>query len=106
MPLLHATDSVLCSVRCVLSLSTPSRDKMQVVSAFEGYAFDAGMRPGDTLLSVNGTPLEGLTVDAVRDLLRGSPDTEVAVQFTREGVNLDGKGVPKPQEVCVARILC
>ncbi|KAG5180424.1 ClpP/crotonase-like domain-containing protein, partial [Tribonema minus] len=80
----------------------PNRN-IQVVSAFEGYAFDAGMRPGDTLVSVGGTSIEGLTVDSVRDLLRGSPDTEVPVRFTREGVNLDGKGVPQPLEVILKR---
>lgn len=37
-----------------------------VVSAFEGYAFDAGMRVGDRLLSVDGVPVQGRSVDQVR----------------------------------------
>jgi C-terminal processing protease CtpA/Prc len=68
-----------------------------VISAFEGYAFDAGMRPGDRLISVGGVSLDGLTVEGVKDLLRGAPDTEVSVKFTREG--LTSPAGPVPQEV-------
>jgi C-terminal processing protease CtpA/Prc len=40
-----------------------------VVSAFEGYAFDAGMRVGDRLLSVDGVPVQGRSVDQVSGLM-------------------------------------
>jgi len=55
-----------------------------VVDAFEGYAFDAGMRVGDRLLSVGGVDARDLGVEGVRDLLRGEPDTDVVVTFTRD----------------------
>ncbi|CAM9233345.1 unnamed protein product, partial [Hapterophycus canaliculatus] len=41
------------------------RDGITVVSAFEGYAFDAGMRAGDRITAINGKPVEGMTVDKV-----------------------------------------
>lgn len=41
------------------------RDGITVVSAFEGYAFDAGMRAGDRITAINGKPIEGITVDKV-----------------------------------------
>lgn len=41
-----------------------------VVSAFEGYAFDAGMRVGDRLLSVDGVPVQGRSVDQVSGIGR------------------------------------
>jgi hypothetical protein len=41
------------------------RTGITVVSAFEGYAFDAGMRVGDRLLSVDDVPVVGRSVDQV-----------------------------------------
>jgi hypothetical protein len=62
------------------STSTSSfREGITVVSAFEGYAFDAGMRVGDSLLAVDDVPVAGRSVDQVRDLLRGPPNTQVKV---------------------------
>ena len=61
---------------------------IRVVSAFEGYAFDAGMRVGDKLVAVDGMPIgPATTVDQVRNRLRGEPGTYVDVSFEREGVN-------------------
>lgn len=60
---------------------------IRVVSAFEGYAFDYGMRVGDKLLAVDGTPItEDMTVENVRNLLRGEPGTSVSIAFERVGV--------------------
>ena len=70
---------------------------IRVVSAFEGYAFDYGMRVGDKILAVNDQVIgPDSTVDQVRSLLRGEPGTEVKIQFEREGVD----GV---QEVSIPR---
>lgn len=41
------------------------REGITVVSAFEGYAFDAGMRAGDRITAINGKPVEGMAVDKV-----------------------------------------
>lgn len=60
---------------------------IRVVSAFEGYAFDYGMRPGDKLLSIDQTDISTSTsVEQVRNLLRGEPGTDVTIEFEREGV--------------------
>ena len=41
-------------------------DDILVISALEGYAFDAGVRPGDRILTVNNQKIgEGTTVDEV-----------------------------------------
>ena len=37
-----------------------------VVGAFEGYAYDSGMRVGDHLLAIDGKPISQKTVDEVR----------------------------------------
>uniref|UniRef100_A0A7S1FLL2 PDZ domain-containing protein n=1 Tax=Corethron hystrix TaxID=216773 RepID=A0A7S1FLL2_9STRA len=60
--------------------------EIRVVTAFEGYAFDAGMRPGDKLVAVDGTTIKGSTAEQVRLMLRGEPGTEVSVDFERDGV--------------------
>jgi C-terminal peptidase prc len=55
-----------------------------VVDAFEGYAYDNGLRIGDRLLSVNSIDVHGKDVEKVRDLLRGEPDTDVSVTYERD----------------------
>jgi len=66
-----------------------AKDKgVRVVSAFEGYAFDYGMRVGDKLLAVDDMTLTPeSTVEDVRNSLRGEPGTTVAISFEREGVD-------------------
>ena len=60
---------------------------IRVVSAFEGYAFDAGMRVGDKLLTIDDMVIgPDTTVDQVRNKLRGEPGTYVDVSFQREGL--------------------
>lgn len=60
---------------------------IRVVNAFEGYAFDYGMRVGDRLVAVDDLELTPETsVEDVRNVLRGEPGTEVTVKFQREGV--------------------
>lgn len=57
-----------------------------VVSAFEGYAFDAGVRPGDVIESVAGSSVRGMSLEKVTDMLRGEPGTAVSIEIRREGV--------------------
>lgn len=44
---------------------TPGREGITVVSAFEGYAFDAGIRAGDRITAINGQRVAGISVDKV-----------------------------------------
>lgn len=60
---------------------------IRVVTAFEGYAFDYGMRVGDKLIAVDGTKIQDTTsIEDVRNTLRGEPGTYVTIQFERDGV--------------------
>ena len=53
-------------------------------------AAKAGVRAGDILLSVDGTTLDGLTVDAARDRIRGPRGTVVTLTVQRGvGVTVD-----------------
>ena len=61
---------------------------IRVVNAFEGYAYDYGMRVGDRLMAIDGQRLaDTSTVEDVRNMLRGVPGTFVDVSFVREGVD-------------------
>lgn len=74
---------------------------VRVVSAFEGYAYDAGMRVGDKLLAVDDFEILPTTSpDEVRNHLRGDPGTEVQVKFLREGL---GEKVNEPQTITLKR---
>jgi carboxyl-terminal processing protease len=65
--------------------ATGGKNRVVVVSAFEGYAFDAGVRPGDVIDAIGGSPTDGLSIAAVTDLLRGEPGTSVDITVLREG---------------------
>eukprot|EP00980_Cylindrotheca_fusiformis_P007964 scaffold1697_cov120-Cylindrotheca_fusiformis.AAC.46 len=61
---------------------------IRVVSAFEGYAFDYGMRVGDKLVAVDDlTITQDTSVEDVRNVLRGEPGTMVTIKFDRIGVD-------------------
>lgn len=61
---------------------------IRVVSAFEGYAFDYGMRVGDKLKGVDDLEItENTSVEDVRNVLRGEPGTMVSIKFDRVGVD-------------------
>ena len=83
-----------------------ARDRgIRVVSAFEGYAFDYGLRTGDKIVAIDGvrvdplTPINTRTVEAsstgssilanveqVRNKLRGEPGSQVRITFERDGL--------------------
>jgi carboxyl-terminal processing protease len=57
-----------------------------VLAPFEGTpAYKAGIKPGDTIMSVDGKSAEGLDSAAVAGLLKGPKGTHVAVVMAREG---------------------
>lgn len=79
------------------------RRGIQVVSAFEGYAYDYGLRVGDKLVAIDGQPVTvDATVESVRNMLRGQPGTTVSISFERVG--LDGvQTVDMPRTVVTTR---
>jgi len=70
------------------ALAKAQEKGITVVSAFEGYAFDYGMRTGDRLTKVDDLAIEKgkTTVEDVRNVLRGEPGTLVNIQFERDGL--------------------
>ncbi len=48
-------------------------------------AFEAGIRPGDTILEVDGQSLEGMDPEDAGDLIRGEPGTDVTLVLRHKG---------------------
>ncbi len=74
------------------------RENQTVVQApfVNSPAYKAGIRPGDTILKVDGKNCTGLTTSEVADLLKGPKGTTVHISLGREGWD-------KPIEVTVVR---
>lgn len=68
---------------------TKAKNKgISVVGAFEGYAYDYGMRVGDKIVAVDGERITpSMNVEQVRNRLRGEPGTNVDITFERIGVS-------------------
>jgi carboxyl-terminal processing protease len=64
--------------------------RMFIVSVIEGSPAEAaGVESGDFLVSVNGDPVEGSTLDEVTARVRGPAGTNVDLTFERDGSNYD-----------------
>ena len=59
-------------------------------------AFEAGLMPGDILVSVDGRPIERLTLDETVALIRGPKGTEVVLGVSRAGIS-------RPVEIPIVR---
>ena len=79
------------------SSSSSSFGGVTVMDAFEGYAYNGGIRVGDRLLAVGGVDTSRMGVEQVRDLLRGEPDTDVVIRFERDEYGQGNK--PSVKEV-------
>ena len=64
----------------------PEGNKIMVVTPFEGTpSYKAGIRPGDTIVSIDGKQVENMDSAAVATLLKGPRGTHVMVTMAREG---------------------
>ena len=71
--------------------------RLVIISPIEGSpAQKAGIKPGDVVLTVDGTSLDGLTVDAARNRIRGKKGTQVTLTISR-------KNVTDPIKVAITR---
>ena len=60
-------------------------NQIVVVSPIEGTpAFLAGIKPKDVIVSIDGKPLEGLSIDSTVNLIRGKKGTKVVLGIVRD----------------------
>ena len=65
---------------------TPRNGKTIVLAPFVGSpAYNAGLRPGDVIVQVDGTATENLNTTEVAELLKGPKGTTVRIRVMREG---------------------
>lgn len=63
-------------------------DAIVVIAPIDGSpAARAGVKAGDEILEVNGTSLDGLSLDQASDLLRGKPGSTVTLSLLPEGTD-------------------
>src|SRR5438128_2339491 len=64
----------------------PRNNKVIVIAPFVGTpAYRAGIRPGDIIIAVDGTPTDNMSTGDVADLLKGPKGTTVRITVLREG---------------------
>jgi C-terminal peptidase prc len=84
-PLLMKTEKRISSLPSdLINTDKLSSLGVEVADAFEGYAYDAGLRIGDRIISINGADTRTMSIEQVRNLLRGDPDTVVNVMYERD----------------------
>ena len=60
-------------------------NQIVVVSPIEGTpAFQAGIKPKDIIVSIDGNPIEGLSIDSTVKLIRGKKGTKVELGIIRD----------------------
>ena len=57
-----------------------------ITNPYEGMpAYEAGIRAGDEIVSIDGVKVEGMRVDSVSDRLKGEPGTKLTIVINRPG---------------------
>src|SRR5438105_7814888 len=75
----------------------PRNNKVIVIYPFTGTPdYNAGIRPGDVIIAVDGKSTENMSTGDVADLLKGPKGTTVHISISREGVE-------KPMEFTLIR---
>jgi carboxyl-terminal processing protease len=74
------------------SIIRRSGDYIVVTNVYKGFPADkSGIRPGDLMISIDGSSLRGVTSDRASDLLKGEPGTEAEIVIRRNGEDITKK---------------
>lgn len=64
--------------------------KILITTTFKtGSAYEAGIKPGDEIIGVDDTNIEGYALDKVVAMIKGEENTEVTIKILREGEEMD-----------------
>ena len=75
----------------------PKTKQLVVISPLPGTpAFEAGIRPGDAILKIDGHNTQGMSLKDAVERMRGKPDTAVALSILHEGES-------QPSEITIVR---
>ena len=74
------------------SLIRRSGDYIVVTNVYKGFPADQnGIKPGDEMISIDGTSLKGVSSEKASDMLKGEPGTEAELVFRRNGTEFTKK---------------
>lgn len=74
------------------SLIRKSGDYILVTNVYKGFPADkSGIRPGDLMISIDGTSLKGVSSEKASDMLKGEPGTEAEIVIRRNGQEITKK---------------
>jgi len=74
------------------SLIRKSGDYIVVTNVYKGFPADQnGIKPGDEMISIDGTSLKGASSEKASDMLKGEPGTEADLVFRRNGTEFTKK---------------
>jgi len=74
------------------SLIRKSGDYILVTNVYQGFPADrSGIRPGDLMISIDGTSLKGVSSDKASNMLKGEPGTEAEIIIRRNGQDIPKK---------------
>jgi carboxyl-terminal processing protease len=76
-----------------------------VIGLLEGFsAAKQGMEVGDRIIEIEGKATKGITLDAIRQLVRGAPGTELKMKIERESEKKPIEFVLRREEISVHNI--
>jgi carboxyl-terminal processing protease len=76
-----------------------------IINLLEGFsAAKQGVEIGDRIIEIDGKPMKGSSLDAVRQLVRGTPGTELKMKIEREGEKKPIDFVLMREEISVKNI--
>ena len=66
---------------------TPENGLLRIVTSMDDTpASRAGIKAGDIITRLNGTPVQGLSLENLRDQMRGPLNSEITLTIKREGI--------------------
>jgi len=90
-----STSGELTGVGLQIALD-PETSKLRVIAPIANSPADqAGIKPADTILKIDGVPIEGLSLDEAAERMRGAVGSRVTLTVERTG--------SEPQEIIVVR---
>jgi len=68
-----------------IQIAIDDKSRLIIFNSYEGTpAYRAGLKPADEIVSIDGRPTKGLTVEEAAKMIRGAVDTEVALTLRRD----------------------
>jgi carboxyl-terminal processing protease len=68
-----------------IQIAIDEKNRLIIFNSYEGTpAYRAGLKPADEIVSIDGRPTKGLTVEEAAKMIRGAVDTEVALTLRRD----------------------